>query len=75
MFSHIMGYKHRQAFVNKIHENSPDAASYMDMSQRDLLNMARRHAENGDDLTEKIRCRRSDEVRLRFVASFVWLAI
>ena len=63
-----MGYKHRQAFVNKIHENSPDAASYMDMSQRDLLGMARRYAENGEDLGEKIRCRRSDEVRLRFVA-------
>ena len=35
------------------------------MSQRDLLNMARRYAENGEDLGEKIRCRRSDEVSVQ----------
>ena len=62
MFSHIMGYKHRQEFVRKIHENSADAGRMMDLSQRELLEMARRYAENMDDLNTKIRCRRSDEV-------------
>ena len=41
MFSHIMGYKHRQEFVRKIHENSADAGRMMDLSQRELLEMAR----------------------------------
>ena len=62
MFSHIMGYKHRQEFVRKIHENTPDAERMMDLSQRELLEIARKYAENMDDLNTKIRCRRSDEV-------------
>ena len=62
MFSHIMGFKHRQEFVRKIHENTPDAERMMDLSQRELLEIARKYSENKDDLNAKIRCRRSDEV-------------
>ena len=63
MFSHIMGFKHRQEFVRKIHENSPEAERMLDLSQRELLEIARKYSENKDDLNAKIRCRRSDEVR------------
>ena len=62
MFSHIMGYKHRQEFVRKIHEDTPDAERMMDLSQSDLLELARKYSENKDNLHDKIRCRRSDEV-------------
>ena len=57
-----MGFKHRQEFVRKIHENSPDAERMMELSQKELLEESRKYAENMDDLTTKIRCRRSDEV-------------
>ena len=60
MFSHIMGYKHRQAFVEEMHKEDP--SNVLQLSQRELLDFARRMAENGDDLTTKIKTRRSDEV-------------
>ena len=60
MFSHIMGYKHRQMFVETTYKDDP---SVLDLSQSELLGYARRHAENGDNLNEKIKTRRSDEVR------------
>jgi len=59
MFSHIMGYKHRQAFVEEMHKEDP--SNVLQLSQRELLDFARRMAENGDDLTTKIKTRRSDE--------------
>ena len=58
MFSHIMGYKHRQQFVEEIYK---DDSSVLGLSQSELLSHARRHAENGDDLKERIKTRRSDE--------------
>lgn len=58
MFSHIMGYKHRQQFVEEIYK---DDHNVLDLSQSELLGHARRHAENGDNLNERIKTRRSDE--------------
>jgi len=59
MFSHLMGHKHRQRFVEEIYKEDPSRV--MDLSQGDLLKYARIHNENGDDLGKRIRCRRSDE--------------
>ena len=61
MFSHIMGYKHRQMFIEEIYKES-NLAEVLDLSQSQLLDYARKHAENGDNLNEKIKTRRSDEV-------------
>ena len=58
MFSHIMGYKHRQMFVEETYKDDPKV---LDLSQSELLSYARRHAENGDNLNERIKTRRSDE--------------
>lgn len=60
MFSHIMGYKHRQMFIEEIYKES-NLAEVLDLSQSQLLDYARKHAENGDNLNEKIKTRRSDE--------------
>ena len=59
MFSHIMGYKHRQMFVEEIFKDDPKV---LDLSQSELLSYARRFAENGDNLNDRIKTRRSDEV-------------
>ena len=59
MFTHIMGYKHRQAFIIEYHKDDP--RDVLEQSQRQLLDFARRHAENEMDLTTKIRSRRSDD--------------
>ena len=61
MFSHIMGYKHRQMFVEQTYKDDPKV---LDLSQSELLGYARRYAENGDNLNERIKTRRSDEVML-----------
>ena len=61
MFSHIMGYRHRQMYVEEMY---PDDAGVLDLTQKELLNYARKHAENGDNLNDRIKTRRSDEVRL-----------
>ena len=59
MFSHIMGYKHRQMFVEEMFKDDPKV---LDLSQSELLSYARRYAENGDNLNDRIKTRRSDEV-------------
>jgi len=59
MFSHLMGHRHRQRFVEEIYKDDPSRV--MDLSQSDLLKYARKHSENNDDLGKKIRLRRSDE--------------
>jgi len=59
MFSHLMGHRHRQRFVEEIYKDDPSRV--MDLSQGDLLKYARKHSENNDDLGKRIRCRRSDE--------------
>ena len=61
MFSHIMGYKHRQMFVEELFKDDPKV---LDLSQSELLSYARRYAENGDNLNDRIKTRRSDEVML-----------
>ena len=58
MFSHIMGHRHRQMFVETLYKDDPKV---LDLSQSDLLSYARRHAENGDNLNDRIKTRRSDE--------------
>ena len=60
MFSHLMGQKHRQRFVEDIHKDNP--ARYLDLSQGELLKMAKKYAENDKDLNVIIKTRRSDEV-------------
>ena len=59
MFSHIMGHKHRQMFVEELYKDDPKV---IDLSQSELLSYARRYAENGDNLNDRIKTRRSDEV-------------
>ena len=61
MFSHLMGQKHRQRFVEDLHKDNP--ARYLDLSQGELLKMAKKYAENDKDLNVIIKTRRSDEVR------------
>ena len=57
MFSHIMGFKHRQRFVEEMFKDKPEKT--VNLSQHDLLRYARRFAEN--DETSKIDSRNSDE--------------
>ena len=59
MLSHILGRKHRQAFVVEI--NKDDPRRVLDLSQSQLLHYARKYAENSSKLREKIRTVRSDE--------------
>jgi len=55
MFSHLMGFKHRQAFaVEKLGQR------YAGMSQKELLNFANDHSENKKKLSLLIRTTRSD---------------
>ena len=49
-------------FIEEIYKES-NLAEVLDLSQSQLLDYARKHAENGDNLNEKIKTRRSDEVR------------
>jgi len=55
MFSHLMGYKHRQAFAVEIL-----GQSHSRMSQDMLLKFAMKHAENRKKLSDLIRTTRSD---------------
>ena len=59
MLSHILGRKHRQAFVLEI--NKDDPRRVLDLSQSQLLHYARKYAENSSKLREKIRTVRRDE--------------
>ena len=43
MFSHLMGQRHRQRFVEEIYKEDPSRV--MDLSQGDLLKYARKHNE------------------------------
>ena len=49
----------RQRFVEWQH---PDNHDYLDMSQGELLKLAKNYAENLENLNVKIKTRRSDEV-------------
>ena len=65
MFSHIVGYKHRQAFVEELYKDNP--SHVLDLSQKELLEYARKNAENTFDLSVKIKTRRCDEVSYYFL--------
>jgi len=59
MFSHIMGHKHRQKFVDiKYGENNPQ---FINLSQKELLKEAMKYNENVGKISDLIRTRRSDE--------------
>ena len=58
MFSHIMGCKHRQKFVEKKYGDNP---KYISLSQRDLLDIANKCRENEKNLSDLIRTVKSDE--------------
>jgi len=58
MFSHLMGHKHRQMFVDKMSSNHQYNHG---SSQADLLRAARRMSENGEKLSDLIKTIRSDE--------------
>ena len=60
MFSHILGYKHRQAFVEKLYEDDP--TDVLNLTQSELLKYARKYAENDKDLKDLIKTVISDEV-------------
>ena len=46
-------------FVEELFKDDPKV---LDLSQSELLSYARRYAENGDNLNDRIKTRRSDEV-------------
>jgi len=58
MFSHLMGHKHRQMFVDKMSSNHQYNHG---SSQADLLRAARRMSENTEKLSDLIKTIRSDE--------------
>ena len=57
MYTHIMGGKHRQQFVLEYYRNDP--RHVIDLSQKDLLDYARKHSENQE--VHKIRSKVSDD--------------
>jgi len=57
MFSHLMGHKHRQMFVEKMSNNHYSHST----SQADLLRAARKMSENSEKLSDLIKTIRSDE--------------
>ena len=65
MFSHLMGRRHRQGFVDDLYKNRRWPFSNVDLSQSQLLEIATANAENNSNLSERIKTRRSDEVLLR----------
>ena len=60
MFSHLMGQRHRQEFVNKL--KGDDHASAIKLSQADLLRYANKYNENRPGSEERIITITSDEV-------------
>jgi len=58
MFSHLMGHKHRQLFVERL---AGDSRDLVNLSQAELLRKAKKHSENHMQLSSLIRTRRSDE--------------
>ena len=56
MFSHLMGLKHRQMFIERKY---PDGL-HIGLNQMECLRIAEKHAENGLNLSEKIRAIYSD---------------
>jgi len=58
MFSHLMGHAHRQKFVDQKFDDDPN---YMDLSQKELLNLAGKYSENDQRISDLITTRRSDE--------------
>ena len=65
MFSHLMGRRHRQGFVDDLYKNRVWPFSDVDLSQSQLLEIAKANAENDSNLSERIKTRRSDEVLLK----------
>jgi len=59
MFSHLMGQRHRQEFVNKL--KGDDHASAIKLSQADLLRYANKYNENRPGFEERIITITSDE--------------
>jgi hypothetical protein len=58
MFSHLMGHKHRQKCMENIYGDDPNM---INLSQAELLRVAKKHSENHCKLSDLIRTRRSDE--------------
>jgi len=61
MFSHLMGHKHRQQFMNRMSGNKSGRVCRSDMSQAALLRAAKKHSENHQKLSDLILTRQSDE--------------
>ena len=76
MFSHLMGQRHRQEFVNKL--KGDDHASAIKLSQADLLRYANKYNENRPGFEERIITITSDEVlqttdgKSHFIVSFTF---
>jgi len=60
MFSHLMGHKHRQMFLDKMSNNHNSNYNH-GTSQADLLRAAKRMSENNEKLSDLIKTIRSDE--------------
>jgi len=61
MFSHLMGFKHRQMFVEEKMANNRNYHYNHGTSQADLLRAAWRMSENSEKLSDLIKTIRSDE--------------
>eukprot|EP00092_Neocalanus_flemingeri_P031562 GFUD01034273.1.p1 GENE.GFUD01034273.1~~GFUD01034273.1.p1 ORF type:complete len:411 (+),score=130.26 GFUD01034273.1:51-1283(+) len=58
MFSHLMGHKHRQRFIEDISRDDP---RMLNLTQAELLYKAKEYNENNHKLSDLIRTTRSDE--------------
>ena len=62
MFSHLLSSGHRQRFVEELFKRKPWPFHDLYLSRSQLLEIAKKHAENKSNLDNKIKTRRSDEV-------------
>ena len=62
MFSHLLSSSHRQRFVEELFKSKPWPFYDLDLNRSQLLEIAKKYAENKSSLGKKIETRRSDEV-------------
>ena len=68
MFNHLLGKVHRQKFVEDKYNRRPWPYDYLDLSQKELLKIAKKYAENSCNLSQRIRTRNSDEVFMESIS-------
>ena len=68
MFNHLLGKVHRKKFVEDKYNRRPWPYDYLDLSQKELLKIAKKYAENSCNLSQRIRTRKSDEVFMESIS-------